>query len=106
MVEQPPKRSHLDELKEHVRELREFEDPDWDGTREDLELLWELKEALSRTVNASEQEEDAISEPVIDSENDELPLTDAELFFSELETPDESAVDQKKEKVEDAERRQ
>jgi len=44
------------------------------------------------------------SEPVIDSENDEFPLTDAKLLLSELETSEELSADQRKEKIENAER--
>ena len=54
-------------------------------------------------IDLAELTEDKISEPIIDSENDELPLTDAEFLLAELETSDEAAVIQK-EKVENAER--
>ena len=104
MTEQSTKHSRLDELKEHATELREFEDPDWDGTAEDREFLWNLREALSRSVSADEVEIDETPEHIIDSENDELPLTDAESLLTELETTPKEQVDQKKEVVEDAER--
>ena len=50
VIEKSSKRSdRVNELREHAMELREFEDPDWESTQEDLELLWNLKEALSRS---------------------------------------------------------
>jgi hypothetical protein len=104
VTEASTKPSPLDELKEHIAELRDFEDPDWDGTAEDREFLWNLREALSRSVSADEVEIDETRERIIDSENDELPLTDAESLLAELETTPEEQVDQKKEVVEDAER--
>lgn len=97
----------MDRLKEHAMELREFEGPDWDGTREDLELLWNLREALSRSVEKGELEE-VPSEPAKGSEfheSYELPAKDAELLLAELDAnPLETDVDQKGEKVENAER--
>jgi len=94
------------ELKEHAADLREFEDPDWDGTSEEREFLWNLREALSRQVSADEVEIDDTPEHIIDPENDELPLTDADLrsLLAKLETTPKEQVDQKKEVVEDAER--
>jgi hypothetical protein len=96
----------LNELKEHAVELREFEDSDWDGTREDLELLWDLREALSRSVEKGELEE-VSSEPAKESglhESYELPARDAELLLAEVAAdPLETNVDQK-EKTENAER--
>ena len=104
MTELSIKRSKLGELKEHAAELREFEDPDWDGTAEERELLWNLREALSRSASADEMEIDETPEHIIDSENDELALTDAESLLAELETTPNEQLDQKKEVVEDAER--
>jgi hypothetical protein len=103
MTEQSPKPSQF-ELKEHAMELREFESTEWDGTAEDREFLWNLREGLSRKEGDGEPEEDVLSEHMIDSENDELPLTDAESLFAELETTPKEQADQKKEVVEDAER--
>ena len=103
MTEESTKRD-LQELNEHAKELREFEGPDWDGTMEDREFLWNLREALSRTESEDELEEDPRFEPIIDSENDELALTDAESLLAELEKTPKEQVDQRKEVVENAER--
>jgi len=95
----------LNELKEHATELREFEGPDWDGTQEDLELLWNLREALSRSVEKGELEE-VPSEPAKEPElheSYELPAKDAEPLLAVAADPLETNVDQK-EKTENAER--
>jgi hypothetical protein len=106
-TEESPKRNdRLNELKEHTMELREFEGSDWDGTREDSELLWNLRDVLSRSVEKGELEE-VPSEPVTESglhESYELPAKDAELLLAELADPLETNVDQKEEKIENAER--
>jgi hypothetical protein len=106
VVEKSSERS--DFLKEHAMELREFEGIDWDGTQEDLELLWNLREALSRSVEKGEPEATVPAEPLKESEIHEwyeLPAKDAELLLAELEaTPLETNLDQKEEKVENAER--
>jgi hypothetical protein len=98
----------LNELKEHAMGLREFEGPDWDGTQEDLELLWNIREALSRSVEKSELEERVPSEPAKESElheSYELPVN-VELLLAELDaTPVETNIEVKqKEKAENAER--
>lgn len=89
-------------------ELREFEGVDWEGTREDLELLWNLREALSRSVEKGQLEMPEQSEPATESElhqSSELPTKDAELLLSELDASQlETEVDQKAEKIENAER--
>ena len=88
--------------------LREFEGPDWDETREDLELLWNLREALSRSEEKSKLEVPEQSEPVTESglhESSELPTKDAELLLAELDGSQlEADVDEKAEKIENAER--
>lgn len=107
-TEQPIRRRSLDELKEHAMELREFEGTDWDGTPEDLELLWNLREALSRSVEKGELEAPGQSEPVTESEPHQssgLPSKDAELLLTEIDAnPLETNADQKGEKAENAER--
>jgi hypothetical protein len=107
-TEQPIRRRSLDELNEHAMELREFEDPDWEGTREDLELLWDLREALSRSVEKGQPEVSVQLEPVTESElhqSSELPTRDAELLLAELDASQlETEVDRKAEKIENAER--
>ena len=106
-IEKPSKQNGLNELREHAMELREFEGADWEGTREESELLWNLKEALSRSVEKRELEASTLSEPVMESEpqSPELPAKDAELLLAELDANQlETKVDQKEEKVENAER--
>jgi hypothetical protein len=107
-IEQPTRRRSLDEVKDHAMELREFEDPDWEGTREDSELLWNIREALPRSVEKGELEVPLQSEPVTESELDqssELSIRGAELLLAELDAnPLETGAGQKGEKVENAER--
>jgi hypothetical protein len=107
-IEKPSKQNGLNELREHAMELREFEGADWEGTREESELLWNLKEALSRSVEKRELEVSTQSEPVRElelSESLEIPSKDAELMLTEIDAnPLETNVDQKGEKVENAER--
>jgi hypothetical protein len=104
-AEQLTRRRSLDELKEHAMELSEFEGPDWEGTREDLELLWNLGEALSRSVEKGALEIPEQPEPVTGSElqSSELPEKDAELLLAELDAS-QLEVEQKAEKIENAER--
>jgi len=108
VIEKSSKRNGLSELREHATEMREFEDADWEGTREDSELLWNIREALSRSVEKGELEVPVQSEPVTESELDqssELPIEDAELLLAELDAnPLETDADQRGEKVENAER--
>jgi hypothetical protein len=106
VIEKSSKRNGLSELREHATEMREFEDADWEGTREDLELLWDLREALSRSAEKGELEVPVQSEPVTEPELDqssELPIKDAELLLAELDANQlETEVDQKAEKIENA----
>lgn len=108
MTEESAKRSHFADVKEHAIELREFEGPDWDSNREDLELLWNVREVLSRSVGTSELERELSSEPNSESssQSNELPTKDAELLLVELGTlPIEANLTkQNEEKVENAER--
>ena len=108
VIEKSPKWDRLSELKEHAEEMREFEGADWEGTREDLVLLWNLREALSRSVEKGELEATVPSEPAKESElheSYELTAKDAELLLAELAAdPLETNVDKKEEKVENAER--
>jgi hypothetical protein len=96
-----------DRLQEHSMELREFEDADWDGTREDSELLWDLREALSRSVERGKLQQEVPSESAKQlelHESYELPAKDAELLLAELTAdPLETNVDHEEEKVENAE---
>jgi hypothetical protein len=88
--------------------MREFEDADWEGTREDSELLWNIREALPRSVEKGELEVPVQSEPVPESESHEShehPDRDVELLLTELDAnPLETDADQKGERVENAER--
>ncbi len=103
----PKRNNRLNEMKEHEVELREFEGLDWDGTREDLELLWNLREAFARSVEKGELEE-IPSKSANETELNEAyepPAKDAEMLLAELDsTPLETNLEQKKEKVENAER--
>jgi hypothetical protein len=109
VADEPAKRRSLDEIKEHAMELREFAGFDWDGTRDDLELLWELREAFSRSVEKREAEM-AASEPTVETELREpyeLPERDAELLLAEVDSnlqETDVEVNQQVEKVENAER--
>ena len=97
----------MNELKEHSMEPREFEGADWEGTRQDSELLWNLREALSRSIEKGELEARILSEAVMESELHEAyepPASDGDLLLAELDaTPLETNVDQKEQKVENAE---
>lgn len=111
VAEESPKRNdRFDELKEHAMELREFEGRDWDGTREDSELLWNLREALPRSVEKGELEAAVPPEPARESElseSYELPAKDAELLLAELDAnPLETGIEvnHQVEKIENAER--
>jgi len=53
-AENPTETKPLDDYRTHGLELREFQDVDWDGSHEDLEILWNIKDALVRSVENDE----------------------------------------------------
>jgi hypothetical protein len=63
-AEEPPASPH--EMRKHALELHEFADRDWDGTREDLEFLWNMRNLAVLAAEArGEINENA--EPAIES---------------------------------------
>jgi hypothetical protein len=103
-IEESPKHNRLNEVKEHAMELREFADPDWNGSQEDLEMLWDIRDALSRSIKKGEvvPSESAMAFEL--AEAYELPKQDAELLLAELDALPIENVDKDEEKVENAER--
>jgi len=76
--------TRLDELRRHVLELREFEDRDGEGSREEAEFLLNLRDALVRSVEKREQE---IIEPRIENSKTESELLNPEAIHgTELST--------------------
>jgi hypothetical protein len=103
MSDEQAKRNHFEEIKEHASELYELEKEigiDWAPSVEDLELLWNLREAFARSVEKGELTEPA--EAVKESELE--PLGDAELLLVEIDDPLETNPEKKEEKLENAER--
>jgi hypothetical protein len=101
MSDEQSKRAHIEEIKQHALELHEFEQelgPDWEGTHEDLELLWNLREALARSVDKGE-----LAEPMKEPELEPL-ADDAELLLAEIDDSPETDSEKKEEKLENAER--
>lgn len=91
-------RASLEELGTHALEIREFEDSDWNGAREDAEALWNMRDALIRTVeNQGDADELNVESPKIESEpaipeaihgtemSTEFKLSQSELPFDEMD---------------------
>ncbi len=78
------KSKSLDELRTHALELREFEGRDWEGSREDLEFLWNMRNALIHTVENREQDftESSIENQKIEAE----PIVPEAIHGTELST--------------------
>jgi hypothetical protein len=102
MSHEQTKQDHFEEIRQHALELHEFEQelgPDWEGSHEDLELLWNLSEAFARSMEKDELTE--LAEPVKEFE----PLdSDAELLLAEIDDSLETNPEKKEEKMENAER--
>ncbi len=80
---------------------------DWDGTLEDLELFWELKQAIARSVELGQLGEFEEPEPAIESEpaqSFDIPPKDVELPLVDVDADrPETEIDREVEKTEDAE---
>ncbi len=44
----------IDEIRKHALELHEFEGRDWEGSREDLEFLWNMRNLLELAIEDNE----------------------------------------------------
>jgi hypothetical protein len=100
--EQAKGQNHFEDIKEQASELYELEQEigiDWAPSMEDLELLWNLREAFARSVEKGELTEPA--EPVKEFESLDR---DAELLLAEIDDSLETNPEKKEEKVENAER--
>ncbi len=81
-IEKP--QTSLEELRTHALELREFEDIDWNGSREDAEFLWNMRDAL---VHSIEMRDPNLSEPNIENQKIEAePLIPEAIHGTELST--------------------
>jgi hypothetical protein len=64
-IEKP--HASLDEIRKHALELREFADRDWDGSREDLEFLWTMRNLAQIAIEGRADTDEDTIEPTIES---------------------------------------
>jgi hypothetical protein len=70
----------LDEIRKHALELDAFEHRDWDGSREDLEFLWNMRNLAELAVEGKRDTYGSTIEPTIKSNAIEHQETEPDAF--------------------------